>query len=69
MTAKAVSGDMELGYDLVQGLVSEQVRAFMCNGTVLSGELVQLKGKHVLIRNDKKEAVINLDHVSSITRA
>jgi hypothetical protein len=58
-----------LGYDLAERFLGQNVRVFMHSGSVLSGELVEAKGKYILVRGfGAKEALINLDHVASLTR-
>lgn len=59
---------LDLGYDLVDRFFGKGVRVFLCSGSVLSGELIEFQGKHIVVKNDRREAVINLDHVASITR-
>jgi len=66
--AKMTNGQ---GYDLIITFVGHEVRVFLCNGAVLSGELKSLEGKHIRIKKsgaEGLEAVVNLDHMVSITK-
>jgi hypothetical protein len=57
-----------MGYDLAEEFLNRNVRVYMSSGSVLSGNLTMLRGKYILVRNTySKEALINLDHVASMT--
>ena len=60
-----------MGYELLRPFVGKQVRVFLCNNSVLSGELWKLSGKNVHLRKagtSGLEAIINLDHMVSTTK-
>lgn len=63
------NGEMTLGYELVEQFLGTGVRVFLCSGSVLSGDLTETKGKHIVVKNGNgRSAMVNLDHVASITR-
>jgi hypothetical protein len=61
------------GYEAFKPFVGKEVRVFLCSGAVLSGTLVSLTGKHAHIKrsnhaDNSLEAVVNLDHMVSVTK-
>mgnify|MGYP001093494430 CR=1 FL=1 len=55
------------GHKLVRKTVGEDVRCFMSNGIVLSGNLSEMRGNWVQVLDQSKGAFVNLDHLTSIS--
>ena len=60
--------DEDQGYEIAKKFLTDTVRVFLCNGSVLSGRLTEIHGKFIFVDNGNKAATINLDHVASMTR-
>lgn len=66
------NNELNVGQDrsLVYDFKGELVRVFLINGTILSGYIDRIEGNRALVRDDRsgKKAMVNLDHVISISR-
>ena len=58
------------GYTAVNRFIGENVKVYVMSGAILCGRLERCDGKFVYVSNacSNREAVVNLDHVASITR-
>lgn len=56
------------GYELADDFLGDEVRAYTGNGAALRGRLEKRRGKFIKIVEGPKQAILNLDNTTSLTR-
>ncbi len=58
------------GYASVNRWLNTDVKVYLSTGAILCGRVEDLKGKYLYVAaaDAKRQAIVNLDHVTSITR-
>jgi hypothetical protein len=65
---KTEAEELTTGYEIADSNIGEFVRIYMNTGVVLTGRLIDRKGKYLLVHDKFRErpTAINMDMVSSI---
>jgi sRNA-binding regulator protein Hfq len=57
------------GFRIAKRWIGQRIRVFLVGGAVLQGVLEEFEGKCILVVDGDREAMINLDHAASVTKA
>lgn len=69
MSDSSTESGMVYGYDVAHEYLGDRVKVYLFNGSILVGTVVRTRGKFIKVDSGKRhDAIINLDHVASITR-